>query len=63
MNLEKIRSLCAEAGISLAELERRTNIGNGVISQWENSFPRLDNAMKVADFFGVTIDELIRREE
>lgn len=63
MDLDKIKALCAEAGISLAELERKTNTGNGVIAKWDEASPKLETVKRVADFFGVTIDELIRREE
>ena len=60
MTIAKIRSLCSERGITLAELERKTNIGNGAVAKWDGASPRVDNVKKVADFFGVTIDYLIR---
>lgn len=59
----KIRSLCAKDGITLAELERKTGLGNGVIARWNSSNPRLNSLMKVADYFGVTMDELLRDAE
>lgn len=59
----KIRSLCVKEGITLAELERKTGLGNGVIARWASSNPRLDSLMKVADYFGVTMDELLRDRE
>lgn len=60
MTIAKIRSLCEEQGISLAELERKTDLGNGVVARWDGASPKVDNVKKVADFFGVTIDYLIR---
>lgn len=57
--LENIRRKCAEHGITIAALERDTGIGNGVIARWQTSSPRVDSLKKVADYFGVTVDELL----
>ena len=59
MIYRNIISLCKKTGISIAKLERETGIGNGTISRWEKSSPTVDNAKKVADHFGVSVDELI----
>lgn len=59
VNLERIRALCAEHSITIAELERKTGIGNGVIARWENSNPRIDRLKLVADYFGVSVDDLL----
>lgn len=61
--VENIRRLCAARGITFAELERETNIGNGIIARWQNSSPRVDTLKKVADYFGVTVDELLATDE
>ena len=55
----KIRTLCEERGLTLAEVERLTGLGNGVIRRWDEGNPRLDKIKCVADFFGVTVDELL----
>lgn len=60
--VERIRELCIGQSITLAELERRTGISNGTIARWEKSEPRIGSVLKVADFFGVSIDWLIGRE-
>lgn len=57
--LEKIKVLCEERKISIAQLERETSLGNGVIGRWGESSPRVDNLKKVADYFGVTMDDLV----
>lgn len=59
MNLANIKNLCKNEGITLAELERKTNIGNGVIARWATGNPTVYNLKKVADHFGVTIDSLL----
>ena len=62
MIYKNVVRLCKEKGISIARLERETGIGNGTIGRWEKSSPSVDNAKKVADFFGVTLDSLMMAE-
>jgi len=54
--LEKIRGLCDKKKITISELERECGIGNATISRWDKSSPRMDNLIKVAKYFGVTIE-------
>lgn len=63
MTLNKIRELCKDNRISLTDLERKVELANGTICKWEGRSPGVENVRKVADFFGVTVDELIREEE
>lgn len=56
MIFTKIKELCAESGISIARLEKECKIGNGTISAWDKSSPRLDNLKKIADFFSKPIE-------
>lgn len=63
MLVENIRRLCKEKGITLWALERELGIGNGVIAKWSHSSPRVDSLKKVADYFGCTVDDLLRQEE
>lgn len=57
--VEKIRSLCREHGTSLWALERELGLGNGIIARWSKSSPKVENIKLVADYFGVTVDELL----
>ena len=59
MVLEKIRGLCDKKKITISELERECGIGNATISRWDKSSPRMDNLIKVAKYFGVTIDHFL----
>jgi len=59
MNVDRIRALCREHGTNLKQLELALGIGNGVIARWETRSPTLANVKAVADYFGVTLDELI----
>lgn len=57
--VDRIKALCEERGITLAELERTLKIGNGVIARWRKSKPAYDRIAKVAAYFGVTPEYLI----
>lgn len=60
MILENIRSLCRERGISIARLEKTLGLGNATIRGWGSSSPSVDKLKQVADYFGTTVDALIR---
>lgn len=59
MIYENISKLCKKKGISIAKLERETGIGNGTIGRWNKGAATVDNVKKVADYFDVTVDELL----
>lgn len=60
MVLEKIRGLCDKKKITISELERECGIGNATISRWDKSSPRMDNLIKVAKYFGVSIEYFLK---
>lgn len=59
MLLQNILALCKERKISVAKLEKEIGLGNATISRWGSSSPSVENVRKVAEFFGVSIDELL----
>lgn len=59
MVYESIMALCQKKGIRVARLERECGLGNATIRGWENASPRVDLLKRVADYFGVTVDDLI----
>ena len=54
----KIKILCKEKGISIHALEKEIGLGGGTISRWQNSNPRFETVLKVANYLGVSIDFL-----
>lgn len=56
---DKIRKLAKERGISIPKLEKELGFGNGTITKWNVSIPRLDMIKKVADYFNVKIEDLL----
>lgn len=59
MIVSNIRSLCDKRGITLAELERETELSNGSIARWDANVPSVDRVKKVADYFGVSLDSIV----
>lgn len=56
---ENISRLCRNRNISVAALEKALGFGNATIGRWKTSSPSIDKLKKVADFFSVSVDELI----
>lgn len=54
-----ISRLCQKEGISIAKLEKQTGLENATIRGWSASSPTVDRLKLVADYFGVTIDDLL----
>lgn len=63
MLVKNIRRLCLEHDISIKKLEETLGIGNGIIARWETSAPSVTRVKAVADYFGVTVDELLTEHE
>lgn len=59
MLLNKIKQLCNQNDITVAELEKILVFGNGTICKWNSSSPSIDKVRAVANHFGVTVDSLI----
>ena len=58
--VDKIKVLCAKKKISLAQLERETGIGNGVIARWRTNSPKVNNLLKVAEYFKVSLNYFVK---
>ena len=52
------------AGISQLELSKRINTSHQNINRWESGevLPNIDFCVRLADYYGITIDELIGRD-
>ncbi len=62
---EKIRGLRLARGMRQEELGRRIGASKQSVSNWENGniLPSIDVLLRVADFFGVSTDYLLGRDE
>lgn len=59
--VENIRTLCKRNNVSISRLESDLFLSPGLISRWSRNTPTLDKVMEVAQYFGVSIDELVGR--
>lgn len=62
---EKILSLRTARGMSQDDLAEKLEVSRQSVSKWETgqSTPDLDKIIRLADLFGVSVDELVREEE
>lgn len=61
--VDRIKELCSTKSTNMASLERELNLSKGSISKWAKSSPNSDGLQKVADYFHVSVDYLLGREE
>lgn len=60
---EKVKALCEEKGVTIYQMCKEIGMGQNVVSNWKerkNTLPKLDTAVKMADFFGVPVDYFLK---
>ena len=60
--LNNIKALCSQKGISLRQLEQACGLSPRYVYKWDTATPGVDKVAVIADYFGISIDELIGRE-
>lgn len=60
--VERVKQLCEANGTTFAALERELGFSESSIRKWVTSSPATDKLQKVADYFHVTTDYLLGRE-
>lgn len=55
---QNIKTKCIENDISISQLEKELHFGAGSIGKWKQSAPSIEKVMAVADYFGVSLDEI-----
>ena len=64
MNLYgRVKYLAEKKEIAISRLEQELGFGNGTIRKWDKTIPSGDRLQKVADFFHVSVDYLLGRDE
>lgn len=59
----RIRELAKKKGVSIRKLEMELGFADKTISAWDTHRPSVDRASAVADYFGVSVDWLLGRNE
>ena len=60
MIYDNVKRACHEKGISVGKLEKELDLSNGSICKWNESEPGIRKVQKVADYLGVSIEELLK---
>ena len=60
---EIIKELAKKKKISIRQLEMRFGYSNGYLAKWKTNTPNDDELPRLADYFGVSVDYLLGREE
>lgn len=53
---------CDSLGISVYQLEKDCDLGNGTIGKWRGVSPTVNKLKRVADYLGCTVDELLKED-
>ena len=58
-----LRALRGERCVGQELLAKEVGVSKGIVSMWENGLrePNMDSLIKLADYFGVSIDYLVGR--
>lgn len=58
---EKFESLLKEKDVTAYQVAKATGIATSTLSEWKagNYTPKVDKIKKIAEYFGVSIEELI----
>lgn len=58
--LHKIKELCREQGITVAELERLAGLNQRTMAKWDETMPAADKLARVAKVLHTTVEELLQ---
>lgn len=63
MLYDNVKRICEEKGISVGKIEKDLQLSNGSICKWNDNEPGIRKVQKVADYLGVSIEELLAEEK
>lgn len=57
--VKNIKKICAGKRVSIRDMELELGFSPGLISRWTRMSPSLEKAIKVAEYLGVSLNELV----
>ncbi len=63
MLYDNVKKLCDKKGISIGKMEKDLQLSNGSICKWNENEPGIRKVQKVAEYLGVSIEELLEENE
>lgn len=61
--VDSIKKLCKDHNITANQLESKIGLSQGLISRWLKTTPSLDKIIDIADYFHVSLDEVVGRNQ
>lgn len=59
MIVNSIKNLCKNNNITVSQLEKEIGLSQGLVSKWMNTTPSLDKIVDIANYFHVSLDEVV----
>jgi transcriptional regulator with XRE-family HTH domain len=56
---QRLNDTAAKTEKPLNQAAEKTGVSSGTISDWKNSYPRVDKLAVVTDFYGVSLDYVV----
>jgi len=65
MKYERFAELMAQRGVSAYRVAKETGVSQSMLSNWRTgrSIPKTESLMKIAEYFGVTVEYLMNDDE
>lgn len=60
MIYDRIKELAKEKGVTIQQMERDLGLSERNSCKWNDSLPRVSTLKKIADYFNVTIEDLLK---
>lgn len=60
---DNVKRLCEEKGVSILSLEKALGFARSSICKWNDNEPGIRKVQKVAEYLGVSIEELLREDD
>lgn len=61
--VSSIKQLCKDNNMTVAQLEKEVGMSQGLVSKWKDKVPSLDKIIDIADYFHVSLDEVVGRNQ
>lgn len=58
---DNVKAACKEKGIPITQLEKACGMPQSSIRKWNTNKPNMGRVLRVAEYLGVTLDELVCR--
>ncbi|WP_124058413.1 helix-turn-helix domain-containing protein [Vaginisenegalia massiliensis] len=55
-----IKKMAKEKQVTISQIEKELDLSNGAISKWNDHKPNLAPLLKVANYFQISIDDLLK---